>query len=53
MVPTNDHLLFDGTQTSLGPLILDATYLGIVLVWIVEFFSILDRFQQLSYFSPN
>ena len=32
MVPTNDHSPFDGTQTSLGPLMLDATYLGIALV---------------------
>ena len=38
MVPTNDHPLFDGTQTSLGPPMLDATYLGIALVWIAEYF---------------
>ena len=28
MVPTHIHPLFDGTQTSLGPLKLGATYLG-------------------------
>jgi hypothetical protein len=38
MVPTNDHPLFDGTQTSLGPIMLNATYLGIALVWIAEYF---------------
>ena len=32
MVPTNNHPLFDGTQTILGPLKLGATYLGIALV---------------------
>jgi hypothetical protein len=40
MVPTNNHPLFDGTQTSLGPLKLGATYLGKALVWIVGCFAI-------------
>ena len=40
MVPTNNHPLFDGTQTSLGPLKLGATYLGIALVWVEEYFAI-------------
>ena len=40
MVPTNNHPLFDGTQTSLGPLKLGTTYLGIALVWVVGCFAI-------------
>ena len=40
MIPTNIHPLFDGTKTSLGPLKLGATYLGIALVWIVLCFAI-------------
>ena len=40
MVPTNNHPLFDGTQTSLGPLKLGATYLGIALVWVAGCFAI-------------
>ena len=40
MVPTNNHPLFDGTQTSLGPLKLGATYLGIALVWVAECFAV-------------
>jgi hypothetical protein len=32
MVPIINHSLFDGTQTSLDPLKLEATYLGIALV---------------------
>jgi hypothetical protein len=32
MVPTHNYSLFDGTQTSLGPLKLGATYLSIALV---------------------
>jgi hypothetical protein len=32
MVPTNNHPLFDGTQTSLGSFKLGATYLGKALV---------------------
>jgi hypothetical protein len=40
MVPTNNHPLFDGTQTSLGPLKLGATYLGKALVWVAGCFTI-------------
>ena len=40
MVPTNNHPLFDGTQTSLGPLKLGATYLGVTLVRIAGYFAI-------------
>jgi hypothetical protein len=40
MVPTNNHPLFDGTQTSLGPLKLGATYLGKALVWVAGCFAI-------------
>jgi hypothetical protein len=40
MVPTINHPLFDGTQTSLGPLKLGVTYLGIALVWIAGCFVI-------------
>jgi hypothetical protein len=40
MVSTNNHQLFDGTQTSLGPLKLGATYLGIALVWVAGCFAI-------------
>jgi hypothetical protein len=40
MVPTRIHPLFDGTQTSLGPLKLGATYLGIALVWVAGCFAI-------------
>ena len=40
MVPTHIHPLFDGTQTSLGPLKLGATYLGKTLVWIAGYFTI-------------
>ena len=40
MVPTHIHSLFDGTQTSLGPLKLGATYLGKDLVWEAGCFAI-------------
>ena len=40
MIPTNNHSLFDGTQTSFSPLKLGATYLGIALVWMVGCFTI-------------
>jgi hypothetical protein len=40
MVPTHNYSLFDGTQTSLGPLKLGATYLSIALVWVVRYFAI-------------
>ena len=40
MVSTHTHPLFDGTQTSLGPLKLGATYLGVALVWIAGCFAI-------------
>jgi hypothetical protein len=40
MVPTINHPLFDGTQTSLDPLKLGATYLDIALVWIAGCFAI-------------
>jgi hypothetical protein len=40
MVPTIIHPLFDGTQTSLGPLKLGATYLGKAFVWIAGCFAI-------------
>ena len=40
MVPTNIHPLFYGTQTSLGPLKLGATYLGKDLVWVAGCFAI-------------
>ena len=40
MVPTNNHPLFDGTQTILGPLKLGATYLGNALVWVARYFTI-------------
>ena len=40
IVPTHNHPLFDGTQTSLGPLKLGATYLGVALVWIGGCFAI-------------
>jgi len=39
MVPTNNHPLFDGTQTSMGSLKLGATYLGDA-VWVAECFVI-------------
>jgi hypothetical protein len=39
MVPIINHSLFDGTQTSLDPLKLEATYLGIALVWIAGYFT--------------
>jgi hypothetical protein len=34
MVPTINHPPFDGIQTSLSPLKLGATYLGIALAWV-------------------
>ena len=40
MVPTINHSLFDGTQTSMGPLKLRATYLGNALVCVVGCFAI-------------
>ena len=40
MVPTHIHPLFDSTQTSLCPLKLGATYLGMALVWIARCFAI-------------
>jgi hypothetical protein len=40
MVPTIIHPLFDGTQTSLGPLKLGAIHLGIALVWVAGCFTI-------------
>ena len=40
MVLAINHPLFDGTQTSLGPLKLGATYLGNALVWVVGCFAI-------------
>ena len=40
MVLTNNHPLFDGTQTSLGPLKLCATYLGKALVWVAGCFAL-------------
>jgi len=40
MVPTHIHPLFDDTQISLGPLKLEATYLGIALVWVAGCFAI-------------
>ena len=40
MVPTINHPSFDGTQTSLGPLKLGATYLGIALVCVAGCFAI-------------
>jgi hypothetical protein len=42
MVP-HFHPLFDGIQTSLGPLKLGATYLGIALVWIAGCFTIATK----------
>jgi hypothetical protein len=50
MVPTNNHPLFDGTQTSLGPLKLGATYLGKALVWIAGCFAIVTIEVPLSSF---
>jgi hypothetical protein len=40
MIPTYIHRLFDGTKTSLGPLKLGATYLGIALVSVAGCFAI-------------
>ena len=40
MVPTHNHPLFDGTQTSLSPLKLGATFLGKALVWVAGCFAI-------------
>ena len=40
LVPTHIQPFFDGTQTSLGPLKLGTTYLGIALVWMTGYFVI-------------
>jgi hypothetical protein len=50
MVPTIIHPLFDGTQTSLGPLKLGATYLGKAFVWIAVCFAIITIEVPLSSF---
>ena len=50
MVPTINHPLFDGTQTSLGPLKLGATYLDKALVWVAECFAIATDEVPLSSF---
>jgi hypothetical protein len=43
MVPTNNHSVFDGTQTSLDPLKLGATYIGNALVWVAGCFAIVTN----------
>jgi hypothetical protein len=50
IVPTHIHPPFDGTQTSLDPLMLEATYLGITLVWIAGSFAIATIEVQLPSF---
>jgi len=50
MVPTINHPLFNGTQTSLGLLKLGATYLGITLVWVARCFAIVIKEVQLPSF---
>jgi hypothetical protein len=50
MVPTHIHPLFNGIQTSLGPLKLGTTNLGIALEWIAGYFAIATNEIQLPSF---
>ena len=52
MVPTNNHLFFDGTQTTLDPLKLGATYLGKALVWVAGCLAIATVAEKRD-FIPN